>query len=167
MKHDCQMPLSRVIMGVMKTRPHCPAGLLTGRRRGKFARGFSGSRTFVLSSGFRVVRRIHVINTIFFLTLALVITSANGQGKTAVAIYDSTQIALDSYTVIKRLGVQDWRSAFSIRAYNDAAAATAALLSEAERLGADGLVNLHCLGHGDRPNGVGYYCYANAIKVKQ
>jgi len=153
-------------MGVMKTRPHCPAGLLTGRR-GKFARGLSGSRTFVLSSGFGVVRRIHVINAIFFLTLAVVITSANGQGKTAVAIYDSTQIALDSYTVIKRLGVQDWRSAFSIRAYNDAAAATAALRSEAERLGADGLVNLHCLGRSDRPNGVGYYCYANAIKVKQ
>src|SRR6476469_6257008 len=81
---DCQMPLSRVIMGVMKTRPHCPAGLLTGRR-GKFARGLSGSRTFVLSSGFGVVRRIHVINAIFFLTLAVVITSANGQGKTAVA----------------------------------------------------------------------------------
>jgi len=99
---------------------------------------------------------------------ALIVTGqALAQDRRAVAVYDSTQIALDRYTVIKRLGIQDWRSAFSIRSYGDAVAATDALLAEAERLGADGLVNLHCVSQSDMPPGRGYYCYANAIRVKQ
>jgi hypothetical protein len=92
---------------------------------------------------------------------------ALAQDSRAVPIYDSTQIALDRYTVVKRLGVQDWRSAFSIPSYRDATAATQALLAEAARLGADGLVNLHCLSQSDRLNRSGYFCYGNAIKLKK
>ena len=86
---------------------------------------------------------------------------------TPVRVYDSTQIALDSYAVIKRLPVQKWKSAFWIGGYRDEAAARQALLNEAGRLGADGVVNLHCLSQTDRFfNPAGYYCYGNAIKLK-
>jgi hypothetical protein len=84
-----------------------------------------------------------------------------------VPVYDSTQIALGSYTVIKRLWVQGWKSAFWIGGHRDEAAARRALLNEAGRLGADGVVNLHCLGQTDAFfNPSGYYCYGNAIKLK-
>jgi uncharacterized protein YbjQ (UPF0145 family) len=89
------------------------------------------------------------------------------QTRPAVPIYDSTEVALDRYTVVKRLGVQGWRSAFHIPSYRDAATATEALLAEAAQLGADGIVNLHCLDRSDRWRGEGYYCYGNAIKLKQ
>lgn len=98
---------------------------------------------------------------------AVVAGHALAQERREVVIYDSTQIALDRYTVIERLGVQDRKSAFFIRSYRDVGAATDALLAEAARAGADGLVNLHCLGQSDQPNGVGYYCYGNAIKLKR
>jgi hypothetical protein len=93
-------------------------------------------------------------------------TSA-AQERRAVPVYDSTQVALDRYTVIKRLGVQGWRSGYYIPSYDDATAAAEALLAEAAGLGADGLVNLYCLDRSDRLKGDGYYCYGNAIKLKQ
>lgn len=84
-----------------------------------------------------------------------------------VAVYDSTQIALGSYTVIKRMGVSDWRSAFRIVGYGDEAQAREALLAQAAQAGADGVVNLHCLSQTDRIwNPAGYYCYGNAIKLR-
>ena len=84
-----------------------------------------------------------------------------------VQVYDSTQIALDSYTVIKRMGVSDWKSAFRIAGYSDEAQAREALLAQAAQVGADGVVNLHCLSQTDRVwNPAGYYCYGNAIKLK-
>jgi hypothetical protein len=97
------------------------------------------------------------------------VLSANAvaEGGPAVPVYDSTQIALDRYTVVKRLGVQGWRSGYYIESHRDAAAAAGALVTEAARLGADGLVNLYCLNRSDRLRGEGYYCYANAIKLKQ
>ena len=92
--------------------------------------------------------------------------SAPAQERPPVAIYDSTQIALDRYTVVKRLGVQGWRSGYYIASYRDAAAASDALLAQAAQLGADGLVNVYCLDRSDRLKGEGYYCYGNAIKLK-
>jgi uncharacterized protein YbjQ (UPF0145 family) len=89
------------------------------------------------------------------------------QERARVPIYDSTQIALDRYTVVKRLGVQGWRSGYYIESHPDRTAASEALLAEAARLGADGLVNLYCLDRSDRLKGDGYYCYGNAIKLKQ
>jgi uncharacterized protein YbjQ (UPF0145 family) len=89
------------------------------------------------------------------------------QTRPGVPIYDATQIALDRYTVVKRLGVQGWRSGYFIESYRDAQTAAEALLQEAARLGADGLINLYCLNRSDRLSGDGYYCYGNAIKLKQ
>ena len=84
-----------------------------------------------------------------------------------VAVYDSTQIAYDSYVVVRRIGVEGWRSAFNIPGHVDEATARNATLAEAQRAGADGVVNLHCLGQTDRvfkPSG--HFCYANAIRFK-
>jgi uncharacterized protein YbjQ (UPF0145 family) len=94
--------------------------------------------------------------------------SANvaAQGRPAVPVYDSTQVALDRYTVIRRLGVQGWQSGYSIPSHRDATSAAEALLEEAARLGADGLVNLYCVNRSDRLRGEGHYCYGSAIKLK-
>jgi hypothetical protein len=92
---------------------------------------------------------------------------AAAQDRRAVPLYDSTQVALDRYTIIKRLGVQGWRSGYYILSYPDATMAAEALLAEAATLGADGLVNLYCLDRSDRWKGDGYYCYGNAIKLKE
>ena len=81
--------------------------------------------------------------------------------------YDATQLALDRYTVVKRLGVQSWRSAFYIPGYPDEPSARRAALTEAAQAHADGVINVHCLGQTDalfRPRG--YYCYGNAIRLK-
>jgi uncharacterized protein YbjQ (UPF0145 family) len=101
--------------------------------------------------------------------LALAMCSSVGvlaQEQRAVPIYDSTQIALDRYTVIERLGVQGWRSGYYIESYPDAGTAAEALVGRAARLGADGLINVYCLDRSDRLKGEGYYCYGNAIKLK-
>ena len=84
-----------------------------------------------------------------------------------VTIYDSTQIAFDRYTVVKRVGIEGWESAFRIRGHASLEAARQALADEALRAGGDGLINLICFDQTDRIfKPVGYYCYGNAIKVK-
>ena len=100
--------------------------------------------------------------------LALACTGALAQAVgNPVPVYDSTQIAFDRYTVVKRIWVEGWRSAFWIPGHRDEAVARQALLDEAGRLGADAVINLKCLDRTDdlfkRP---GYYCYGNAIKLK-
>lgn len=96
-------------------------------------------------------------------------TSALAQpaGRDVVAVYDATQIPFDSYTVVKRLGVESWRSAIGIPVFRDEASARQAALAEAARSGANGVINMHCL---TRTGGLfdpsGYYCYGNAIKLK-
>ena len=96
--------------------------------------------------------------------LALACTGALAQ---AVPIYDATQIPFDRYTVMKRIWVENWRSAFWIPGHRDEAAAQHALLSEAGRLGADGVINLKCLDQTDSLfKRQGYYCYGNAIKLR-
>ena len=84
----------------------------------------------------------------------------------AVTVYDATQIPFDRYTIIKRLGVGGLQSAFWISGYGDPARARQALVNEAARLGADGVVNLLCL---DRTDSLlaraGHYCYGNAIRI--
>ena len=111
------------------------------------------------------MRRLSVLSCVFVLAA---IPAAYAQAPAEpVTVYDATQIPLDSYVVLKRLWVEGWRSAFYIRAYPDEASARQALLSEAARLGADGVINLHCLGQSDAifyPSG--YYCYGNAIRLK-
>lgn len=86
----------------------------------------------------------------------------------AVPVYDSTQIALDRYSVVKRIGIDDWRSAFRIGGHGDLESAQRAVLNEAGRVGADGVINLTCLDQTDRIlNPAGYFCYGNAIRLKK
>ena len=86
---------------------------------------------------------------------------------TPVRVFDSTEIALDRYTVIRRLGVERGESAFRIRGHADLASARAALVNEAASLGADGVINLKCFNQTDSIfNPAGYFCYGNAIRVR-
>lgn len=82
-----------------------------------------------------------------------------------IRVFDAGELALDRYTVIKRLWTGTLRASFRIPEYSDAGTAIAALTSEAGNLGADGVVDLHCLN--DRGGwGAGYICYGLAIKLK-
>jgi len=81
-------------------------------------------------------------------------------------IFDATELTPDRYTVVKRLWVENWRSAFGIRAHGDSSAAIAALSAEAERLGADALTHLTCLNDDRAWLNRGYFCYGLAIKLR-
>jgi hypothetical protein len=96
------------------------------------------------------------------------VAAAQSAGTEPVRVYDSTQLALAQYTVVKRLWAEGWKSAFWINGYRDESSARRALLDEAGRLGADGVINLHCLSRTDAIfNPSGYYCYGNAIKLRK
>jgi hypothetical protein len=85
-----------------------------------------------------------------------------------VPVYDATQVAFDRYVVVKRVGIDDWRSAFRIKGHADLAAATQAVLNEAAQAGADGVTNLTCFDQTDALfNPAGYFCYGNAIRLKR
>ena len=102
----------------------------------------------------------------FAVIAALIGPSAFAQ--TPVPIYDSTQVAFDRYTVVRRLGVTGWESAFRIRGHGDVESAQRALLAEAARFGADGVINLTCFDKTDRIfNPAGYFCYGNAIRIRK
>jgi hypothetical protein len=84
-----------------------------------------------------------------------------------VPIYDPTQVALNGYTVVERVGVQGWRAAFGIPGHATLEDARSAVLADAARAGADGVTDLVCMSRTDslfKPSG--YYCYANAIRLK-
>lgn len=107
---------------------------------------------------------------LLFAALVAIGTSAIAQPPATgtVPIYDSTQIALDRYTVVRRLGVTGWESAFRIRGHGDVESAQRALLAEAGRFGADGVINLLCFNKTDRTfNPAGYFCYGNAIRLRK
>ena len=94
-------------------------------------------------------------------------TAAPCSAADTVPVYDATQLALDRYAVVKRLGVQNWRSAFGIKGYAELAAAQQSVLEEAKLAGADGVINLTCFDQTDAIfNPAGYYCYGNAIKLR-
>lgn len=82
-------------------------------------------------------------------------------------VYDVGTIAPARYTVLKRLWVESWRTAFDVPTQNDSGAAIRQLLDEAVGLGADGVVNLYCLNKSGVSSETGrYFCYGDAIKVK-
>lgn len=85
--------------------------------------------------------------------------------ETPVRVYDTGELTLDRYTVVERLWTGTWRAAFWIPAHREASSAIAELTAKAADLGADGVVNLHCV---DDAGGIarGYYCYGLAIKLK-
>ena len=85
----------------------------------------------------------------------------------AVPVYDPTQLAFNSYVVVERIGIETWRSAFGIPGHATEDAARNAVLARAAQVGAGGVTNLRCMSQTDgifRPSG--YYCYANAIRLK-
>ncbi len=85
---------------------------------------------------------------------------------TAVRVYDATELDMAHYTLIKRLWVDTWWSAFEIRRYPTPAAGTQALADAARSLGADGLVNVTCIPSNRFWSGTAYRCYGNAVRVK-
>ena len=93
-------------------------------------------------------------------TLMLGARPAPGVEATGIKIYDASEIAPTRYTVVKRLWTESARSMFWIGTEDSQAAAADSLMREAASLGADGVVNLHCVRDG------GTYCYGLAIKLK-
>jgi hypothetical protein len=88
-----------------------------------------------------------------------------GEADPPVRIFDTGELTLDRYTVIERLWTGTWRAAFWIPAHRDASSAIDALTAQAADLGADGVINLHCVNDA---GGIsrGYYCYGLAIRLK-
>ena len=82
-----------------------------------------------------------------------------------VRVYDATELPPNRYTVIERIWTSTWRAPFWFPSDEDAAAAAATLTDKAARLGADGVINLHCVND-TNAWGDGYYCYGLAIKLK-
>jgi hypothetical protein len=82
-----------------------------------------------------------------------------------VRIFDAGELTLDRYTVLERLWTGTLRASFWIPTYRDAASAIDALTAKAGDLGADGVVDLHCVNDPGRWTG-GYYCYGLAIKLR-
>jgi uncharacterized protein YbjQ (UPF0145 family) len=107
------------------------------------------------------------------LACAVAIASVSGAlaqsiPKTApLRVFEPTELTRDRYTIVKRIWVESWRSAFWLPLHENAADAIAALHAEAAGLGADGIANLSCFN--DRASGTGrdsFFCYGNAIKLK-
>ena len=82
----------------------------------------------------------------------------------AVRVYDATELALQRYTVVKRLWAGTWRASFWVPSYDDAPAALKALTDKAADLEADGVTNVHCVG--EAAGAGGFFCYGLAIKLR-
>jgi uncharacterized protein YbjQ (UPF0145 family) len=103
---------------------------------------------------------------LFFSVLCLGAAPVMGADATApFRVFDTGELTPDRYTVIERLWTGTWRASFRVPRHADAGSAIAALTSNAASLGADGVVNLHCLNDTGGWGG-GYYCYGLAIKLK-
>jgi hypothetical protein len=95
-------------------------------------------------------------------------TPASAADGPSVPVYDPTQVAFDRYVVVKRVGIDGWRSAFRIKGHADLAGARQAVLNEAAHVGADAVVNLTCFDRTDAlfdPSG--YFCYGNAVRLRK
>jgi hypothetical protein len=80
--------------------------------------------------------------------------------------FDATQLTPDRYTVVRRLWVESWRTAFDVPAHAESSAALTQLSDEAARVGADALTNVVCLDDNRAWFRSGYFCYALAVKRK-
>lgn len=80
--------------------------------------------------------------------------------------FDATQLSPDRYTVVKRLWVGSWRSAFFVPTRADSAAALAQLSDAAAEAGADALVNVVCLNDAHALLARGYSCYGLAVRLR-
>ena len=103
---------------------------------------------------------------VMLLAMAGAGVSAQDRAENApLRVFDAGELPPDRYTVIERVWTGTWRASFWIPGHEDAGAAAAALTSKAASLGANGVVNLHCLNDAGGWGG-GYYCYGLAIKRK-
>jgi hypothetical protein len=85
-----------------------------------------------------------------------------------VPIYDATQVAYGSYTIVKRVWVSTWRSAFLVGGSPSVEGARQAVVDEAARAGADAVVNLTCMDRTDSAvSPRGHYCYGDAVRTKR
>ena len=93
---------------------------------------------------------------------------ASGGARPEVHIYEAGALTPDRYTVVKRLSVESWQSAFWVPTYEESGDAITAVEKEAAAAGANGIINLNCLNaRGGWFSGKdAYYCYGNAIRVK-
>jgi len=91
-------------------------------------------------------------------------TAQDRAGAPAIRVYDATELALQRYTVVKRLWAGTWRSSFWVSSYDDAPAALKALTEKAADLEADGVTNVHCVSEAAGEGG--FFCYGLAIKLK-
>ncbi len=87
-----------------------------------------------------------------------------------IKIYDTGQLPVYRYDVVRRIWVDSWRTAFGAPTYPTRDDAVAALQTEAAVAGADGLINVICL---DQARGrlfaraePAILCYGNAIRLK-
>jgi hypothetical protein len=95
----------------------------------------------------------------------LTLVAAAGSAHAVVTVYDATQISYDRYRILKRLSVDSWITAIGVPHKATREAAVQSLVQAAEGLGADGLVDVYCVG--GTPSLSSYYCYGNAIKVNE
>jgi len=109
------------------------------------------------------MRKTAAVTCLLLLSLAGPVTAAEPEAP--LRVFDAGELTLDRYTVVKRLWTGALRASFWIPSYDDAATAISALTSKARDLGADGVVNLHCLNDNTGWGG-GYICYGLAIKLK-
>ena len=117
-----------------------------------------------------MVRRVCKLRSFiatFVLTGATGLPASVSAADAPLKVYAPGELPLARYTVIKRLWVQMPESAFWMKSYPESGQAIAALVNEAARLSADGVVNLHCLNGGQfMSEPAAWYCYGNAIKLK-
>ncbi len=125
------------------------------------AAGYNSGMKRVLAEG--VMRKVAAVTCLLLLSVAGPVTAA--EPAAPLRVFDAGELTLDRYLVVKRLWTGALRASFWIPAYDDAATAITALTSEARSLGADGVVNLHCLNDNTGWGG-GYTCYGLAIKLK-
>ena len=90
------------------------------------------------------------VRNVLFRSLVAILCSAAASGASAQSsagprIYQVGEIAFSRYAVLERIWVGSWHSAFFLPTRAGHESAIAALQEEAARLGADGIVNLHCL----------------------
>ena len=105
------------------------------------------------------------LTAVFYALAVPSVAAQDGPGAMPVRVFDAGEISLDRYAVIERLWTGTWRASLWIPTHDDAASAIDALTSKAAALGADGVVNLHCLNDSSG-FGAGYYCYGLAIKLR-
>jgi len=95
----------------------------------------------------------------------MAVTTALAQDRAPVRVFDAGELAPNRYTIVERIWTGTWRAPFWLPSYDDASAAVDALTDKAASLGANGVVNLHCVNDA-RGWGGGYLCYGLAIKLK-